>query len=159
LLNVKNYFVPPLNNLEVYNQGDEVIRSSAQDWFDYKTPDVTAISKTAQKYVLYIFPFLFLFANLYLFGGLFFLAFRKQIFRENSEQLRLIALSAALILINMGFSVFSTINIFRYQLVPMIVCLSSCLLILKLVDKKEFGKDPIIPLKNKTEIGQIASIG
>jgi len=136
LVNAKNYFFPPLEKLEVYNLGENQVSVIGQDWFDYKTPYVTSISKDAQSYVLFIFPSIFLFINLLFLGSIVWASFRKGIRIRDFISDPLIILAASLYLANSLFSIGSSMIVLRYQFFPIIACLAFTLLILEWMDKK-----------------------
>jgi hypothetical protein len=62
--NMKNYLMPPLEMMSKYNQDKNSINTDAEEWFNYPIPTIVWKSKTIQKKLLCIFPFIFLFSNL-----------------------------------------------------------------------------------------------
>lgn len=129
LPNTKNYFLPPLEKLEVYNLGQDDVPLIVQDWFDLKTPDIPTLSKRAQHYVLAVFPIFFCMFNVYLvINGLWLLITRSKIDKTDVLTSGLI-LASVFLIANFLFSVMATLNVLRYQFFPMIICLLSIFLL------------------------------
>lgn len=128
LLNTKNYFLPPLEKLEIYNLGEDHVAPIAGYWFHLGTTKVWAASKTIQGYILLLFPCLFLLFNFYYITGLV-QFFKNRLYKTASPFTSTTYFIAAFMLLNFVFSVFANIIVIRYQVFPMIVCLSfGCLL-------------------------------
>ncbi len=137
--NIRNYFLPPLEKLEVYNLGLDEIYPIAQDWFHFKSKKVSSISKTGQGKLLYLYPMFFFFINLYFLGNILWLLINKKI-TQIATPLKLYSiLISCFLLINFCFSIMATINVFRYQFFPMIICFSFAVLPLGQLDKKGAG--------------------
>jgi hypothetical protein len=128
LLNAWDYFIPPLEKFEVYNTGQDRIRSTGQIWFQYSSPNVWAISKTLQGTLLVWAPILFLVLNLYFAGALSMLLWRKR-WRDTSslfQQTQLV--TTCFLSLNFFFSIFTTMIVLRYELFAMIVLLTFAML-------------------------------
>jgi hypothetical protein len=136
LLNAKNYFMPPLEKLEVYNLGQDDVSVIAQDWFGYKTSSVSAVSKTLQGRILFFFPYLFFFLNVLFAGSLIWWFYRRRSVSLGLEFNYTMILSVSLLLANTAFCIFATIIVLRYQFFPMIITLTFPLLLIELLDKK-----------------------
>ncbi len=135
--NTKNYFIPYLEKLQVYNLGLDNIESNAAYWFHYKSNTVTSFSKTGQGNILYLYPAIFLSLNIYLIViGLWFL-FKKVYLNTEVPINRMLILSGLTLCVNFCFCIFSTIIVFRYQVFPIIICLSLALLLTEFIDKQE----------------------
>jgi hypothetical protein len=134
LTNAKNYCLPPLEKLEVYNLGRDSVDPIAQYWFDYKSKKVTAVSATIQGKILFPFTPLFLVMNI-----LFIICIIAK--KPNNKILILIT---AFLAINFAFSVFATINVLRYQFFPMIVCFTFTLLLIEWMDNKTKFKQQFV---------------
>jgi hypothetical protein len=65
LVNAKNYFIRPLEKLEIYNLGLDDIWPIGQYWFHYRSPKITSGSKLLQGTVLALLPISFLILNIY----------------------------------------------------------------------------------------------
>jgi hypothetical protein len=130
LLNTKNYFIPPLEKLEVYNLDQPEINTSAAMWFGLFGTEVTTIlPRTFQGTFLFFYPYLFLFLNFYFCLALFFFI-KKNGFRKSPRSFAsIVALITLLLLTNFGFSVFANVIAFRYQLFPMVVLLTFALIL------------------------------
>lgn len=143
LLNTKNYLLPPLEKLEIYNLGQDDVENIAQDWFDYKSPEVNSISKELQGKILFLYPYLFCLLNFYFLITLCWFIFKRKYSTPNSSVNDLLLLSVCFWLANFAFCIGTTILVFRYEVFPMIVCLVSSSLLFQWMDEK-------IPEKEKT---------
>ncbi|MDR3716758.1 MAG: hypothetical protein P4L51_28455 [Puia sp.] len=127
-LNLRDYLLPPLEKLEVYNLGEDEVDASAKDWFDYPTAQVHAIDKDVQGYILYIFPVLFAVLHVFL---LFWIG--TMLYKGRYRALPLVTqktlwVLGAFLLANCLFCLFATIIVLRYEVFPGIVVLSMVLL-------------------------------
>jgi hypothetical protein len=142
LLNAKNYFLPPLEKLQVYNLGSDEVDDIAQSWFHYKTTRVRSVSRQAQGTILYLFPSLFLLANLIFIGYLGWFLVTGGIKKASPYFNRSLLLTASFLALNFGFCVFATIIVFRYEVFPMICCVVFDLLLVDWMDKAARQKPP-----------------
>jgi len=134
LVNVKNYFIPPLEKLEIYNLGLDEMWLMGQIWFHYPVPKVRSISKELQGTVLALFPAFFLGLNLYYFISLLFFI-RRTWGKKRNENIRYtILMTTTFIGINFAFSVFANIIVIRYQIFPMLVFLTFSMLLTDYVE-------------------------
>jgi len=140
LLNAKNYLIPPLEKLERYNLGRDDVPTKVQEWFDYPTPNVSAVSKTAQGTILIWVPTLFLLLNIYFMGTLFWYLFRKGYRSATAPFNKSVLLFSCFIIINAGFSIGAAMIVFRYEFFPMMVLLTTSLLLLEKVEEKKPDK-------------------
>jgi hypothetical protein len=145
LLNTKNYFLPPLEKLEVYNLGEDNISPIGRFWFDFPDEKVNVVSKTFQGTLLLIYPMLFLSFNGYFLWMLvlFLRNYRKPPFSPLFSAS--VVLISGFILLNFLFSVTANIIVIRYQIFPMIVCLSFALLLndrQEILETAELGTSP-----------------
>ncbi len=153
LVNCKNYVLPPLEKLEVYNLGSDQVWPIAAYWFDYPTLKIKAASWSLQGKLLFMFTALFAVLNLY-FLIAFLLLLQKKHWRKASRDLRYTTIIiTAFLLLNLGFSVFANIIVIRYQVFPMIVFLAFTLLLtdhlelaIKEKDLQEVQTEPNAPL-------------
>lgn len=145
LVNTKNYFVPPLEKLEIYNVGGDEMWTSGQSWFQYASPKVWCISKELQGTILGLFPISFLILNLYFALGLFLFVRRGGLKRINKSVLYTILIIVAFLVLNACFSIFANIIVIRYQIFPMLVLLTFAML---LTDYAEI----LLPTANKAPI-------
>jgi len=137
LPNVMYYFLPPLEKFNLYNQGSDEVGPIIQNWFGYEDPHLTIASEDLQTSLLFMFPPLFLVINLYFLGCLAWFLVKKNYRQTGAVFNRTIWISAAFLSANFLFSIFATINVFRYQIFPMIVCLTGLLLLIEVLNKKE----------------------
>lgn len=121
--NAWHYFIPPLSHLERYNYGVNNIDPIAQSWFDYKKPYVHVFSHEFQGKLLTIYQGLFLVINLYYLWWLLDFFRRKQSLQKTGISTTPHLLIAIFFFLNLGFSLIATVNILRYQFVPMTICL------------------------------------
>ncbi|HXB33969.1 MAG TPA: hypothetical protein VNV35_11125 [Puia sp.] len=134
LVNSKNYFIPPLEKLEIYNLGEDAIWPEAQEWFEYASPKIWCISKQLQGTVLALFPVLFLVLNIYFAIGLW-LFIRRDGFKKTSRVVQYtIGTITAFLLLNAGFSIFANIIVIRYEIFPMLVFVASAMLLTDFVE-------------------------
>jgi protoporphyrinogen oxidase len=122
LPNLGVYLIPPLEKLEVYNLGMNKVYPVAQQWFKYKSPQVYSISKQLQGRLLFFYPILFLLINVSFVGML--LLQLGQFQQMNKKGRCLLLLTSSLWLVNAGFSVMASPVVLRYQVLPLIICLT-----------------------------------
>lgn len=138
LPNARNYFLPPLEKLEIYNLGLSRVDPIAKFWFHYESERVSSISKTLQGTILSVFPALFLGLNTYLLAT--FLAiwlFEKYRFLS-TDMVKSALIVVSFWILNFLFCVSATIIVFRYEFLPMIICLTFSLLSTEWFDKKTY---------------------
>lgn len=137
--NTWHYFFPPLSHLGLYNYGENKIQKIAQTWFDYPKAEVRSISPILQGEILIIYVAFFMLFNLYFLWQLGRLLLKIYM---DSFPARLPAfwMITAFLLCNFGFTIFSTVNILRYQVVPMILLISFGGLINDLIASKSTQK-------------------
>ena len=123
LVNAKNYFLPPLEKLEIYNLGLDEMWPIGAFWFDYPSLKVKAISKTFQGTFLFMYTALFAVLNLYFLIALILFIRRKGLRYSDRGFARSMVLVSSLLFLNFGFSVFANIIVIRYQVFPMVVFL------------------------------------
>jgi hypothetical protein len=129
LVNSKNYFIPPLEKLEIYNLGEDSMWVEGQYWLGYQSPKVWSISKELQGTLLGLFPAFFLVLNLYYVITLF-LFIRRDGFRKSGSIIRLtIGTITVFLILNAGFSIFANIVVIRYEIFPMTVFLTFAMLL------------------------------
>jgi len=136
LLNAKNYFLPPLEKLDLYNLGMDSVFPIAQYWFHFKSPKIHCISNGLQGTLLFAFPPLFLLINSYILWSLATYWIHKKNKNTDAALTRAIALVGTFWIANFCFCVFATILVFRYQVFPMLLYFSFSLLFLELPDKQ-----------------------
>ncbi|MDR3712305.1 MAG: hypothetical protein P4L51_05780 [Puia sp.] len=137
LLNTRNYFLPPLEKLEIYNQGEDDFSGIAQDWFGYKSSAIRVASKEAQGNLLAFFPYLFMIVNIYFIGSIVWWTARL---RQNSNKKEIdaaVLLSVTFWALNFLFSVSATMIVIRYEVFPVITFLAFSLLMIEWLDKRE----------------------
>jgi len=129
LINTKNYFLPPLEKLEIYNLGMNEMWPIGAYWFGYPSLKVTSVSKTLQGTILMVYTALFAILNLYFTIALF-LYVRRGAWKKSTKIFNYsIALVTGFLLLNFVFSVFANIIVIRYQVYPMILLLTFMMLL------------------------------
>ncbi|GEP88717.1 hypothetical protein SAMN05660909_01188 [Chitinophaga terrae (ex Kim and Jung 2007)] len=128
LPNTFNYFLPPLEKLEVYNTGANTVSQSAVHWFRYRSQEVKAISWTAQGWILMLFPMLFMALNLYTIWTLIRWVATRRLRSPDPLFEKCLWLMVILLAANAGFSILASPIVFRYQVFPMIICFSFLLI-------------------------------
>lgn len=136
LVNAKNYFLPPLEKLEVYNLGEDRMDRIAVHWFDYSGRKVSVVSKTFHGRLLAAYPAFFCLLNLFFAWNLFTLIHGKGLQNTERKFASAIGLISALVLINAAFSIFANIIVFRYQVFPMITLLAIVLLLTDFIEEE-----------------------
>jgi hypothetical protein len=129
LPNTLNYCLPPLEKLEVYNLGQEEVYPLAAKWFHYPGTHVKAISLKMQGAILLLFPGIFLVANLFFIWTLILWIRTSRTRVKDLPFQQALLIIGLLLLANFGFSVLASPIVFRYQVLPMILCFSFSLLI------------------------------
>jgi 4-amino-4-deoxy-L-arabinose transferase-like glycosyltransferase len=129
LVNSKNYFIPPLEKLEVYNLGGDEMWQPGQYWFHYPSPKVWSISKGLQGIVLGLFPIFFLILNFYYAVGLYLFIRRGGLRRISRNFVHPILIISGFLALNAAFSIFANIIVIRYEIFPMIVFLTFAMLL------------------------------
>lgn len=133
-LNTKNYFLPHLEKFGSYNVEISTVPPDVQDWFDYITPDVYAVSVNFQGKLFYIYPILFSTLNVYFVVCIAWILLTGR-FRKLNPHSKLTLIFASIFLsLNFGFSVFATPVVLRYQVVPLIILFTFTLLLPHLLD-------------------------
>lgn len=134
--NSKNYFIPHLEKLEVYNLGMNKVYPIARHWFHYKNVKISSVSPNIQGRILFIFPFIFLMINLYLLGN------AISFLIKNEYSYALFKRNGAFILIgcfwmaNFIFCVGTTIVVLRYEVFPLIIGFSTTVLLIEYLNKR-----------------------
>jgi len=140
LVNTKNYFLPPLEKLEIYNLGSKKIWPIGAYWFDFPTVKIQAVSLSVQGILLFIFTPLFGLLNLY-YGLSVFLFIRRKAWKQSSKQVNIsIAIISLLLILNFFFSVFANIIVIRYQIFPMILLAGFTMLLADQLEMAVLGK-------------------
>lgn len=128
LPNVWHYFFPPLLHLAQYNYGSTKIDPIAKFWFHYPSTTVHCISADLQQFLL-IYTALFFLVNVYFVWNSI-RYFRN--FKSFSAQDRIhpsIWIAVLFLFCNFIFSIFVTVNIIRYQYIPMFILLTFCCIV------------------------------
>jgi hypothetical protein len=154
--NMASYLHPPIESLESYNQGEEEIELSAQEWFNYRTPIVSTLSATAQGKILLPAPYLFSMAQVLFAGGLLWWLFKTR-GSTKSPFTRPLLLSGSFWLINFVASVFNRPIFLRQQVFPLLISMIFALLLLEFIEKKDIRLNRAVnlspsspPLLNQT---------
>lgn len=128
LPNIGNYFVPFMGKFTVHNMGGDSLWPGGQEWFRYASPRIWSISKDGQNDLLIIFPYIFLFLNIYFALGLLHFLRRGGI-RKSDRVFNLTLLTVTtFVLLNFAFSVTANSVTLRYEVFPMIVLLAISML-------------------------------
>jgi len=128
LVNTKNYFLPPLEQLKVYNMGLDSIWERGRSWFNLPTVHVSAATPYLQEPLLLIFPPLFAGLNLFFLVAIGSLLTSQPVSLSQGF-VRTVLLIGCLLALNFGFSVFANIIVIRYQIFPLLQFLTFGLVI------------------------------
>jgi len=135
LINTKNYFLPPLEKLEIYNLGMDELLPLAAYWFDYPNLEIRSISKGLQGVLLFLYPTLFLLFNAYYAYNLVLFAARRKFRQASKSFMSAQVIMFSFMMLNFSFSVFANIIVIRYQVFPMIICLAFSSLLADFLEK------------------------
>jgi hypothetical protein len=118
--NIRNYLIPSLADIKVYNYGSSHIENVAKNWFDYPQNNIYCKSFTFQNFLSF-YRLLFFLLNCY-----FALQFMLIIFNRKSLQFvrgeyTFYILLAIFLLLNFLFTVVVVINVLRYQYIPIYI--------------------------------------
>ncbi len=115
------FFLPPLDEFAVYNEGKKDVDPVARDWFGYRSTRPAVRSATVQAAIFAPFPWLFLLLNLgFLLTAAVFLL-RRDLCAGNPGFAVCLKLAAAYSLANACFTIFASPSVFRYQVLPLIL--------------------------------------
>lgn len=146
LVNTKNYFLPPLEKLEIYNLGADSIWKRGQSWFSMATPKVKSINKYLQGLILLPYPTLFMLLNVFYSIALVRLIIKKKLSDKITLPAIVIGIITLFLILNFFFSIFANIIVIRYQIFPMILLLSFGLLTLDIL---QISKKDRLPKERK----------
>lgn len=125
----KFFFLTPLGELDVYNEGKEKVDTIARSWFHYRSNKPEVRSATVQRRLLAPFPWFFLGLNIaFPVMGVLLLVRRRAIRRQESNRpdrypffITCLQLVTGYFLANAGFNIFASPSVFRYQVLPLIL--------------------------------------
>jgi len=140
LPNMVNYLIPPLEKLEIYNVGMDEVYPPAAVWFGYGDIKIWSVSKYLQGILLFIFPILFTMSNIFYAGCFILLVYSGKLKTMSHFPLIAILLNTIFLVLNFLFSVLASPIVFRYQVLPLILCFTFSLIILEqLLQKKQLS--------------------
>jgi protoporphyrinogen oxidase len=147
LPNSVKYAVPPPEFLSVYNMGGDSVGKLAKEWFNYKTQKVKDHnSKNAQlgitRYYSYLGALINVFLLICVVGLAVFTGFRQ----GNKGLYRLLFMAIFFWILNMGFSIFASPIVLRYQVFPLLVSFSLGILAAEAIVR--WGRDEELKKKN-----------
>lgn len=142
LPNTFNYFIPPLEKLEVYNLGEDKVSGIAVRWFHYPSNKVKAISMNAQGIILLIFPAIFLSLNFFFCWTLVYWIRTASTRKSDPAFKYALLIITILLIVNAAFSILASPIVFRYLVLPMMLCFSFTLL---MTDKMKTGSTVAVP--------------
>lgn len=128
--NVRKFYAPPVEYLDLYNLGQDTVPTIAQHWFGYKDKKVSPKKVTVLKF----YPITVAIFNVLFILGLISFAVLKG-FKGHSLFSVTVLLVAIFWLANFGFSVFAAPIALRVQLFPQLISLGFSLLLLEYVWK------------------------
>jgi hypothetical protein len=138
VVNARNYILPPLEKLEVYNLGMDTVFHGGQRWFLLPSVKVWSVSKHIQGLLLLPFPILFLMLNILYACSLIYFMSRTGFEQAGIVFSKSIIVVTSLLVLNCGFSILANIIVIRYQIFPMLLFISFGLVILdKILQQKE----------------------
>ena len=133
LPNTINYFIPPLEDLGIYNMRKDSVKKVEQIWFDYKRQQVRSYSKDVS--ILYLMPVLAFIIQIIFFGTM--VSFLLLKGHRKADKFFNVTLLLVMVvwIINFGFSVLASPIMLRYQLFPLVVFFSFSVLLIERIYK------------------------
>lgn len=128
LMNAGNYFLPQLSDLKSYSNNKSRVDPAMAIWFHYPDTQITCISHSFQGYLI-IYQLFFAFLHIYLLGVFVPILAKPKSIQFPSKTVHLYLLVMGYLMINAIFSISVTINLLRYQFVPMYILLLTDLLL------------------------------
>jgi hypothetical protein len=134
------YAVPPPEFLGIYNMGGDSVGALAKNWFNYKTLRVRDHNnKNARIGVTQLYPFVGTLVNVFLFICVVGLAVFTGFKQGDKGLYRLLFVVVFMWVLNMGFSIFASPIVLRYQVFPIVVSL--CLGVLAAEGIVKWGRE------------------
>jgi len=121
LPNAKHYLIPPLSHVGLYNYGLNEIDPVAQKWFHFRSNKIWVASHELQGNLLLIYIGIFLLLNVFYVYTILRWVFRGGWRGWVAPGIGTHIFILAYLVLNFAFSVVATVNILRYQFVPMLV--------------------------------------
>lgn len=149
LLNVRNYFLPPLEKLQIYNLGLTYVFPIAVSWFEYPGKSVKSFSPKFQGSLFKYYPTLFFIVNIYVIGMLILFLIKGFYKRLKTPVVGSILVITILLIANFIFCVFATMIVFRYQAFPFLLLIPfASLLVEASGNNSMLTKENLIPKSN-----------
>jgi len=146
-LNAENYFLPPLEKLEIYNTGSSHVYQIIKNWFHYKSDRVTSVSNKLQGNILFLYPTLFLVLN-FCFSAILLACWLQGRYKLIAPALKKsLSVVVLLLVVNAIFCISATIIVFRYEFFPLILFFAFTLTGLELLSEKS-----VTDIKGNAEI-------
>ena len=144
--NALKYYTPPIEFLEIYNMGFDTITSTTQTWFNFKSNKVMTKFHDKQATTLEFYPIFSGIVNGFFICCVFGFAFVVG-FKKDNDFSRFIVLSAALWIINFGFSVLASPIALRFQAFTLMTFLYTSLILFEYVYNTSSKKDQELRIK------------
>jgi len=129
LPNTINYFIPPVEDLGIYNMRKDSVKKVEQIWFDYKSQKVKSYSKNIK--ILYPLPVLAFIIQIIFWGAIVSFLLLKAHRRAGEFFNASLLLITGLWIINFGFSILASPIMHRYQLFPLVLFFSFSVLLIE----------------------------
>ncbi|HVI47822.1 MAG TPA: hypothetical protein VM802_23335 [Chitinophaga sp.] len=133
LPNAAVYLMPPLEQLEQYNQGIAEVHESALQWFHYKTAQVYGWNDDAQAGLMLACQLLFVLVNIMFFTGLPVLFYFYRYWKTDNIYKRPVILMVVLFVLNTVFSIMASPSVFRYQVFQLLLGLILLVLLTEII--------------------------
>ncbi|WP_143774360.1 hypothetical protein [Niastella vici] len=127
--NSRKYYAPPIEFLEEYNGGNDLVNMGTKEWFGYKSPKVKVRMGNKKVWVLNFYPILSGIINIVMLFGLFYYMLLKG-WQYNSTFNKTIIMAGAVWLINACFTIFASSAALRFQSFPIILTTTFALLLI-----------------------------
>jgi hypothetical protein len=130
--NTLKYYTPPVEFLESYSTGVDSVQPIAQQWFGYKSNKIKSHFKDPRVNVLNFYPILVGIMNVvFLLSIISFIILGGS--KTSSQLAKAMFLVIILWLTNFSFSVLASPIALRFQLFPILVCLSFTILFIEYI--------------------------
>ncbi|MCW3464124.1 hypothetical protein [Chitinophaga nivalis] len=127
------YLLPPLEQLQTYNQGRDSVETTGREWFRYKDDQVRGGSNAVQGLLMGSYRIVFLLINVLFYLSLLIWWWHRKGLLISGIRLQLLWLTGSLFVLNTGFSIVASPPVFRYQVFPFLLGMIFLLLVAEIV--------------------------
>jgi hypothetical protein len=117
--NARNYFLPPLSDLQAFHMGSHEFLPYEKRWFNYSSNAPSCFSVDAQRYLMF-YRLLFLILNVLFVAESLIVIFKRKSLSIPGQEYKLYLLIVSYTGLNFLFSISVSVNILRYQYIRQI---------------------------------------